>query len=119
MAAYCTPSNAQAIYYELNSRLYEIYAGISGNLPMHMTLRDLDEHNLLFDDESSTTYAVDMEDAVPGHFIFDISYLLGRLILGRDPVKIGDVILPIVDDWIVTMDPKNADSLIEIGRAHV
>ena len=117
MAAYCTPSNAQAIYYELNSRLYEIYAGISGNLPMHMTLRDLDEHNLLFDDESSTTYAVDMEDAVPGHFIFDISYLLGRLILGRDPVKIGDVILPIVDDWIVTMDPKNADSLIAMIRA--
>lgn len=117
ISAFCTPSNAQVIYYELNSRLYELYAGISGYLPLHMTLRDLDEHNLLFDYESNATFAVDMEDATLGHFIFDISYLVGRLLMGRDPTKIGDIILPLVDDWITTMDPGNADSLIGINRA--
>jgi len=116
IASYCTPLAAQHLYYELNSRVYEIFASITGALPMHMTLRDLDEHNLLFDDASNKIYAVDMEDAGPGHFVFDIAYLSGRLLMGRDPIKISNIILPIIDDWMMILDQENGDSLVAMYR---
>ena len=112
-----TPPNAQNLYQFTIDSVCELFSNLDDDLSKHMTIRDLDEHNLIYNQNSDNIYAVDMEDASYGHYVFDISYLTARLLMGARPIDMYHEIIPIVDDWITCNEKNNADSIIGIYRA--
>ena len=80
LSALNAPYRLTEIHRSLMSDLLTAFTDVRGMLPASMTVRDIDEHNLLYSSERTELRLVDWEDAGRGLYIFDVAYFCSRLV---------------------------------------
>jgi hypothetical protein len=106
-----TPCNVQERFRENSNRAFYILSKIACNLNLCYTIRDLDEHNILYNASENKIRAVDMEDAEISHPVFDLSYYLSRVCLSDAPLLVYEIVNPLIKNLIKEIDSKNSNQI--------
>lgn len=115
-AVICAPKDAHSMYNNISEKIFQIFQMRHSSWPGCMTLRDLDERNIVIERSTKNIFAVDMEDACHGNMLFDLAFLSTRMTLAAKPFKLFEKLVFSVEETICEIDEIESDASVSMFR---